>query len=255
MLSQAKIVFEFVLIPLMPLTIYAFMCILHRDLRETLYEVFFVESRVNERYMCSHLMGAPMRNITQFAVSVVLLASQVHIPSLGNVTAAAESSTPAVGVYEVKLNTNTASAVEILASKPNYDSEVLAPLHAAEAVAYAKAHASKPMVAKVTVPRVTTVVAGSHADWMRAAGISESDFGYVDYIVSHESGWVYTKSNYAGSGAYGLGQAYPAGKMAAFGSDYLTNPVTQLKWANAYAVGKYGSWANAYAHWLSNHSW
>jgi len=197
-----------------------------------------------------------MRNITQFAVSLVLLASQVHIPSLGNVTAAADSSNPAAGVYEVKLNTNTASAVEIVAAKaPDYDTEVLAPLHAAEAAAYAKAHAPKPKVTIVTVPRVTVVVTGSHADWMRAAGISESDFGYVDYIVSHESGWVYTKYNYAGSGAYGLGQAYPAGKMAAFGSDYLTNPVTQLKWANAYAVGNYGSWANAYAHWLRYHSW
>jgi hypothetical protein len=98
-------------------------------------------------------------------------------------------------------------------------------------------------------------VAGSHADWMAAAGIAESDFGFVDYIVDHESGWGVTKWNYGGSGAYGIGQAMPASKMAKFGADYMTNPVTQLKWANAYAVGSFGSWANAYAHWTTHHSW
>ncbi len=43
--------------------------------------------------------------------------------------------------------------------------------------------------------------------------------------------------------------------MAAFGTDYLTNPVTQLKWADAYAKGRYGSWAGAYAHWITYRVW
>jgi hypothetical protein len=138
---------------------------------------------------------------------------------------------------------------------------VLAPLHAAQAEAAAKAEAARKAAAYAKAHRVVVYsapivqVAGSHADWMRAAGIAESDFGYVDYIVDHESGWGVTKSNYSGSGAYGLGQAYPASKMAKFGEDYLTNPITQLRWANAYAVGRYGSWANAYSHWLSRHNW
>jgi hypothetical protein len=195
-----------------------------------------------------------MRNITQLALGLTLLASQVNVPQLSllNATAAEDSSNQAAGVYEVKLNTNSADAIEIVGPKqPDYDAEVLGPLHAAQAAKKAK-HTIK----RVTPIRVAApVYAGSHADWMAAAGISESDFGYVDYIVSHESGWVATKSNYSGSGAYGLGQAYPAGKMAAFGADYLTDPVTQLKWANAYAKGCYGSWANAYAHWLTYHRW
>ncbi len=91
---------------------------------------------------------------------------------------------------------------------------------------------------------------------MRAAGIAESDFGYVEYIVSHESGWDPLKYNYAGSGAYGLGQALPASKMAPFGADYMTNPITQLRWANDYAVSHgYGSWANAYYFWLQHAYW
>ena len=198
-----------------------------------------------------------MRNISQFAISLVLLASQVHIPFLGDVAATASSSQAAAGVYEVKLNTNTAAAVELVGKKPaDFDAEVLAPLHAAQAESAAAKAAARAKARRVVVHTAPVVqIAGSHADWMRAAGIAESDFGYVDYIISRESGWGVTKSNYAGSGAYGLGQALPANKMAKFGADYLTNPVTQLRWANAYAVGKFGSWANAYNHWLARHSW
>jgi len=203
-----------------------------------------------------------MRNISQFAVSLVLLASQVHIPFMGDVAATASSLQAAVGAYEVKMNTNTASAIEVVGQKqPDYDAEVLIPLHAAQADLAAKAAAAKKAAAhaktrRVAVrPVVTVQVTGSHADWMRAAGIAESDFGFVDYIIDHESGWGVTKSNYGGSGAYGLGQALPASKMATFGSDYLINPVTQLRWANAYAVGRFGSWANAYNHWIACHSW
>lgn len=95
---------------------------------------------------------------------------------------------------------------------------------------------------------------GSKADWMRAAGISDSDFGYVDYIISHESGWDYHAVNRS-SGAYGLPQSLPAGKLASAGADWRDNPVTQLRWAHNYAVGRYGSWEAAYHFWTVNHWW
>lgn len=95
---------------------------------------------------------------------------------------------------------------------------------------------------------------GSKADWMRAAGISDADFGYVDYIISHESGWNYHAVNRS-SGAYGLPQSLPAGKLASAGADWRDNPVTQLRWANNYAVGRYGSWEAAYHFWTVNHWW
>lgn len=95
---------------------------------------------------------------------------------------------------------------------------------------------------------------GSKADWMRAAGISDTDFGYVDYIISHESGWNYHAVNRS-SGAYGLPQSLPAGKLASVGADWRDNPVTQLRWANNYAVGRYGSWEVAYRFWVTNHWW
>jgi len=104
--------------------------------------------------------------------------------------------------------------------------------------------------------------AGSHEDWMQAAGIAASDFGYVNYIVMREGGWEPCKvqggaidCNYSGSMGYGMVQATPGGKMVSAGADWRTNPITQLRWATSYAVGRYGSWQAAYNHWLSSHNW
>ncbi|WP_230667912.1 MULTISPECIES: lytic transglycosylase domain-containing protein [unclassified Microbacterium] len=91
---------------------------------------------------------------------------------------------------------------------------------------------------------------GAPADWMAAAGIAQSDWGYVDYIVSRESGWNPNATN-PYSGACGLVQALPCSKVPGGGYD----PVANLTWANGYAVGRYGSWANAYAFWTANHWW
>jgi uncharacterized protein YabE (DUF348 family) len=103
---------------------------------------------------------------------------------------------------------------------------------------------------------------------MALAGIGSGNYAYVDYIVSHESGWCPTKvQGQSGSCpayapatiptnlGYGLGQATPGTKMATFGSDWKTSAVTQLKWANNYAVSRYGSWAAAYNHKVSAGWW
>ncbi len=101
---------------------------------------------------------------------------------------------------------------------------------------------------------VTSNVSGSSADWLAAAGIPESNWSYVDHIIKKESGWNYTAKNRS-SGAYGLCQALPGKKMATAGSDWETNPITQLKWCNSYASSRYGSWAAAYNFWLTKRWW
>lgn len=110
----------------------------------------------------------------------------------------------------------------------------------------------------VTKQPVTQIVAigtnlsGIKGD-MALAGIAPGDYKYADYIISHESGW---RPNASGiGGAYGLCQALPGSKMSSAGADWATNPVTQLRWCNGYAVGRYGSWSAAYNHWLSSHNW
>jgi hypothetical protein len=99
-------------------------------------------------------------------------------------------------------------------------------------------------------PRPRYSGGGSPAEWMAAAGIAESDWGYVDYIVNRESSWNPNATN-SSSGACGLVQALPCSKVPGNGYD----PVDNLRWGNGYAVGRYGSWAAAYDFWTRNHWW
>ncbi|PJE65107.1 hypothetical protein COU91_03385 [Candidatus Saccharibacteria bacterium CG10_big_fil_rev_8_21_14_0_10_47_8] len=121
-------------------------------------------------------------------------------------------------------------------------------------------------IPQITARGTTIDVSGDKSSLMAAAGIKSSDYGYVNYVISHESGWCPTKAQgeygtcrafhgTPSSGGYGLGQATPGSKMASAGADWATNPVTQLKWCTGYAVGRYGSWAGAYNHWLARHNW
>ncbi len=106
---------------------------------------------------------------------------------------------------------------------------------------------------QVTIGMKVNLPAGSHEDWMAAAGISPSDYGYVNFIIEHESHWNPLSRNRT-SGATGLCQALPGSKMASAGADWETNPITQLRWCNGYAVGRYGGWAKAYEFW-TQHKW
>ena len=91
--------------------------------------------------------------------------------------------------------------------------------------------------------------------WLNMAGIDESDWYYVDFIIFRESNWRHWIWNSQGSSAYGLCQALPAHKMISAGDDYMTNPITQLKWCHSYALERYGSWADAYNFWQVNYWW
>ncbi len=91
---------------------------------------------------------------------------------------------------------------------------------------------------------------GAPAEWMAAAGIPSGDWGYVDYVVSRESGWNPNATN-SSSGACGLVQAYPCSKVPGNGYD----PIDNLRWANGYATGRYGSWEGAVNFWKNNHWW
>lgn len=63
-----------------------------------------------------------------------------------------------------------------------------------------------------------------------------------------ESGWNTTSGN-SSSGAYGIPQALPGSKMASVGSDWATNPATQITWGMGYIAGRYntpcGAWATS----------
>ncbi|WP_251953859.1 phage tail tape measure protein [Levilactobacillus brevis] len=89
---------------------------------------------------------------------------------------------------------------------------------------------------------------GDHMHWLKQAGIPTSDYGMYNYIITKESGWN-PKATNPGTGAYGLPQSLPASKMARAGSDWKTNPITQLKWMKWYVNdGNYHSIRQAYNH-------
>jgi len=65
-----------------------------------------------------------------------------------------------------------------------------------------------------------------------------------------ESGWKETADN-PSSSAYGIPQALPGSKMASAGSDWKTNPATQVKWGLLYIKDRYDNPCNALALWQS----
>ena len=89
---------------------------------------------------------------------------------------------------------------------------------------------------------------GSKDEWLQASGIDPSKWGYVDAIVSRESGWNPNATN--PSGACGLAQALPCGKVGG-GGGY--DPVSSLRWMDSYVKGRYGGWSGAYSYWQTHH--
>ncbi len=77
-------------------------------------------------------------------------------------------------------------------------------------------------------------------------GWGDAQFGCLDSLWAKESGWRWQANN-SGSGAYGIPQALPGSKMASFGSDWATNPVTQIKWGLQYISARYGDPCSAWA--------
>jgi hypothetical protein len=70
---------------------------------------------------------------------------------------------------------------------------------------------------------------------------------------NRESGWNQLARN-PSSGSYGIPQALPASKMASYGSDYLTNPVPQIKWGLDYIKNRYSTPCGAWTFWQA-HNW
>lgn len=112
--------------------------------------------------------------------------------------------------------------------------------------------AQEAVTQQVTVGMKVVLPPGSHQDWMAAAGISPSDFGYVNYIISHESGW---RPNASNGKYHGLYQTSVGRLTNDCGPNWVNETICQIRSANNYAVGRYGSWANAYQHWTTKHWW
>jgi murein DD-endopeptidase MepM/ murein hydrolase activator NlpD len=83
-------------------------------------------------------------------------------------------------------------------------------------------------------------------------GWGPSQFPALEKLWEGESNWRWNAEN-PSSGAYGIPQSLPASKMASAGSDWRTNPATQIRWGLNYIKSRpdYGSPSAAYQKWLS----
>jgi hypothetical protein len=77
---------------------------------------------------------------------------------------------------------------------------------------------------------------------------SDAQYNCLVNLWNGESNWNYLAENRS-SGAYGIPQSLPGSKMATFGDDWRTNPITQIKWGLWYIDERYGSPCNAWSTW------
>jgi hypothetical protein len=76
-------------------------------------------------------------------------------------------------------------------------------------------------------------------------GLSESEFGCLDQLWISESDWDHTADNPTSS-AYGIPQALTGGTHDNLPADYMTNPVSQIRWGLWYIREAYGTACSAW---------
>ena len=77
-------------------------------------------------------------------------------------------------------------------------------------------------------------------------GWGEKQYACLDDLWIKESNWNYRASNKR-TGAHGIPQALPATKMDSAGTDWRTNPVTQISWGLRYIEVRYETPFKAWA--------
>lgn len=84
-------------------------------------------------------------------------------------------------------------------------------------------------------------MAATHYGW------GDDQFSCLVSLWERESNWNVNSYN-ASSGATGIPQALPGEKMATAGSDWQTNPATQIAWGLGYIAAAYGTPCGAWGH-------
>ena len=74
----------------------------------------------------------------------------------------------------------------------------------------------------------------------------EEQYSCLNKLWTKESHWNYKARNKV-SGAHGIAQALPATKMEVVGTDWRTNPVTQISWGLKYINERYDSPCKAWS--------
>jgi hypothetical protein len=84
-------------------------------------------------------------------------------------------------------------------------------------------------------------------------GLSEGEFDCLDALWTSESDWDPTADN-PSSTAYGIPQALTGGTHTNLPADYMTNPVSQIRWGLQYIRDSYGTACAAW-EFKQSHRW
>lgn len=79
-------------------------------------------------------------------------------------------------------------------------------------------------------------------------GWGEEQWPCLNALGTRESGFNHLLWNRSGSGAYGIGQALPHGKMAGYGPEHMTNVETQARWWMDYIANRVGKDGRPYVN-------
>lgn len=152
------------------------------------------------------------------------------------------------------------AAVAQKAADEQAHADYLAPLAQEEAAKAAEEAARQAEADRVAAEEAEEARAAEEAtrnaarDPRSAARVMLADFGWssgqfdcLDSLWEKESGWSHTANNPTSS-AYGIPRALPGSKMASAGSDWQTNPLTQIEWGLGYIDDVYGSPCSAWSH-------
>lgn len=107
-------------------------------------------------------------------------------------------------------------------------------------------HKKKVYPKSLPTPVYTVTASGSPQSYALSR-VGSTQFACLKPLWNRESGWRWNAAN-PHSAAYGIPQANPGRKMASAGSDWRTNPITQVRWGLSYINSRYGSPCNAWAH-------
>ncbi|MEU2287922.1 transglycosylase SLT domain-containing protein [Streptomyces sp. NPDC013178] len=225
--------------------------------------------------------------MSRISVRGFAVASATAVTAVGSVVGVASGSTAQTNDAETKASDATLLADIPVGQQAQVQTASLTQQASAQAIAAdesakkdaeeaARLAAAKTAVAKKEAAEKAAKEAKERAEAKAAASRSASDFPIqssysiaqiqamasqmvpsgqfqcFSNIVDHESSWNYHAVN-ASSGAYGLFQALPASKYSSAGSDWQTNPATQIKWGLNYMNERYGSPCDAWSFWQANH--
>ncbi len=196
---------------------------------------------------------------SQQSAAVGASAAQARSEQIAAARAAAEQEAAAQAAEAAAAQhaADDAAAQEAAAEEAAADEEAAAAERQAEqeSASRSQERAEAPEPTYEPEPEPAPVSAGDPRSIARSMlgsyGWSSDQFGCLESLWSKESGWN-TYAQNASSGAYGIPQSLPGDKMASAGSDWRSNPATQIRWGLGYISGRYGSPCGAWSHSQAN---